>query len=378
MQSSKYISPLFQDLYTKRYVTHNETKLRTVYLFSIIDTFLHRWQLSNKDNLKLNTRVLKSLYGSTYPRYLEYLADNDFIFLYRNYSAGLKSKTYKLTDVAKKAGTLTVNIDMPDRLISKMRAISLALNTVDECTKNKLVRDLYRVSIDMDGAKSWIESNMDRSDRAFEINLSTCDKIKAKDIYYSFDAYGRFHTNFTVLKKEIRSRFLRFGDEPVMELDITNSQPFFLYILMRDAGFSDFDGFDADVLSGSIYERLREISGRTRREVKVNVYSVLFGRNMTPDYWNLLFGELYPNVYAWIREYKRTSGSYKAIARELQRIESNFIFNNLIPDVVLRHGDLPIVTIHDSIVIPRSAYADVRQIFQDAKAKLVSSTLAHN
>lgn len=375
MESSKYISPLFQDLYTRRYITHDGTKLKTVYLFNIIDMFINRWQFFNKDNMKLNTRTLKSLYGSTYPKYLDYLIQNDFIFLWKNYSVGLKAKSYRLTENAKRAGTMTVNIEMPDKLINKMRNINMSFNSVDDYMKKKLIRDLYEVDIDLDGARQWLDDNIDKNDKAHQVNMVASNKIKNKDIYYSFDNYGRFHTNFTVLKKEIRNRFLRFGEHGISELDITNSQPFFLYILMRDSGFTAFDGFDVDVLTGHIYERLTGVSGKTRKEVKVSVYSVLFGRNMTKDYWNVLFGQLYPNVYKWIKEYKKKNKSYKVIAQDLQKIESDFIFNNLIPNVLMKYRDLPIITIHDSIIIPDYAYDNVKVIFRDTKLDLINNEL---
>lgn len=375
METLKYISPLFQDLYTRRYIMYQGTKLKTVYLYNIIDMFINRWQFFNKDNMKLNSRTLKSLYGSTYPKYIEYLVENNFISLWKNYSVGLKAKTYKLTDNAKKSGTMTVNIDIPVKLVNKMREINMAFNSVEEWIKQKLIRDLYEINIDINGVKDWLDENIPKTDKAHQVNLVASNKINNKDIYYSFDNYGRFHTNFTVLKREIRNMFLKFGTHNIRELDITNSQPFFLYILMRDAGFTEFDGFDVDVLTGNIYEKMRDLSGKTRKEVKVNVYSVLFGRNMTKDYWNVLFGEMYPNVYKWIKDYKYKNKSYKIIAQELQRIESEFIFSNLIPNVLREYNELPIITIHDSIIIPDYAYDGVKEIFKNTKLGLINNEL---
>jgi len=375
VETTKYISPLFQQLYTRKYIIYQGTKLKTVYLFNIIDMFINRWQFFNKDNIKLNSRVLKSLYGSTYPKYIDYLVDNKFIYLWKNYSVGMKSKAYKLTDLTKKSGTMIVNIELPKRLTDKMHLINTSFNYIDDWMKQKLIRDLYEVNIDLDSAKCWINANIDKNDKAYNINLISSNKINNKDIYYSFDNYGRFHTNFTILKKEIRCNFLRFGEHSIRELDITNSQPFFLYILMRDSGFTKFDGFDVDVLTGNIYEKMKDISGKTRKEVKVNIYSVLFGRNMTKDYWNELFGKMYPNVFKWIVDYKKINKSYKIIAQELQRIESDFIFNNLIPNVLYKHKDLPMITIHDSIIIPDWAYDSVREIFKTTKLGLINNEL---
>ena len=58
---------------------------------------------------------------------------------------------------------------------------------------------------------------------------------------------------------------------------------------LKSKGFNKFNEFDNDVMSGKIYERIKDITGKDRKEVKVNVYSVLFGRNMTKNYWNIVF-----------------------------------------------------------------------------------------
>jgi hypothetical protein len=241
----------------------------------------------------------------------------------------------------------------------------------DEFIKNKLINDLYQINIDLEQTKIWIDKNLDKNDKAYFINSTCCARIANKDIYYSFDNYGRFHTNFTVLKKDIRSNFLKFGKEKIKEIDITNSQPFFLYLLMRNSNFTNFNGFDLDVLSGVIYDKIKNITGINRKEVKTNVYSVLFGRNMSKDYWNDLFNKLYPDVYKWIVDYKKINKSYKIIAHELQRIESDFMFNNLIPRIVAHNKDIRVITIHDSVMVQEKYYNDVKIIFNESLKSLI-------
>lgn len=334
--------------------------------------FLNRYNSFSKDNLKLNSRVLKYVYGGTYPRYLEYLMDHNFIYLYKNYSAGLKAKTYRLTDEAKTHSNLSISVDVPIKLQDKLRTINENFSDNDTNLKDKLIGDLRLIDIDIKAAREWINQNIDKSDNAYLINLMTCNKINNKDIYYSFDRYGRFHTNYTVLKKEIRSQFLTFQGSPIAELDITNSQPFFLYLLMKESGFNNFQGFDLDVMNGVIYDKLKDAGNVTRKEAKVKVYSVLFGRNNNKNFWNQLFGNMYPAVYKWIKEYKEKYKSYKIIAQHLQHIESNFIFNQLIPNILNYKYDLPLITIHDSIIIPEEHYENVKYIFKKSLQELIS------
>jgi len=51
--------------------------------------------------------------------------------------------------------------------------------------------------------------------------------IDDKHSYLKIDDFGRIHTNFTVLKKEIRKQFLCIDDNPVKGKDISNSQALF-------------------------------------------------------------------------------------------------------------------------------------------------------
>jgi len=369
--SIKFISPLFSDIYTRKIIVYKGTRLKCLYLIHLIDLFLNRFNSFNKDNIKLNSRVLKFLYGGTYTKYIEYLTDHQFIYLYKNYSAGLKSKTYRLTETAKQACNLTTTIDIPIKFQIKTQDVDENFNDNDTNLKTKLINDLRLVTIDIRGAQQWINEHIHKEDKGYTMNLINCNKIAVGDIYYSFDRYGRFHTNYTVLKKEIRTQYLTFGESKIKELDITNSQPFFLYILMKESGFSNFQGFDEDVLNGVIYDKIKDVAQITRKEAKVKVYSVLFGRNTTNTYWNELFGNLYPAVFKWIKDYKYENKSYKIIARNLQAIESDFIFGNLIPKILDYKVDLPLITIHDSIMIPEEHYECVKVIFNKALRGLI-------
>jgi hypothetical protein len=371
MQNLKYISPILKDIYTKKYINYKETRLKTINMINIIDMFLNRYICFNKDNMKLNSRVLKSLYGNSYVKYIEYLMEYNFIYLFKNYSSGIKSKCYKLTEKTKRNGYLSITVDVPKKLYDKTIQLNIANNLISDTLKNKLIKDLYKMDLNIVGAKQWIDNNIDINDKAHLMNLNACNKIAIKDIYYSFDNYGRFHTNYTILKKDIRNNFLTFGKDKIKEIDITNSQPFFLYLLMRQNGFIKFNGFDTDVMTGVIYDKIKDISGKDRKEVKVNIYSVLFGRNMSKNYWNILFNNLYPDVYEWICAYKKQNKNYKIIAHKLQRIESNFIFNKLIPNVLAEYNNLPIITIHDSIIIPEYAYVKVKTIFIQSLNELI-------
>lgn len=372
MQNLKYVSLLFEEIYQKKTIIYKNERLKSINLINMIDMFLNRYLFFKKDNIKLSSKIMKKLYGGSYLRYIEYLIEKQFIFMYKNYSVGNKSKCYKMTDQAKDIGYLSVNIEMPKKLISKMEIIKRNFDGVDDYVKNKLINDLYSIDIDIDSSLTWIDSNI-TDEKANFINETTCNKISRKDIYYSFDNYGRFHTNFTVLKKEIRTNFLKFGEDKLREIDISNSQPFFLYLLMKEKGFKDFNGFDVDVLSGKIYEKFIENTSKevSRKEVKVNVYSILFGRTLSKNYWHGMFNSMYPEVYQWIVDYKKEHKNYKIIAQELQALESQFMFKQLIPTIMYHNSDIKMITVHDSVMIQEKYYDEVKKIFLNCLNKLI-------
>ena len=65
-----------------------------------------------------------------------------------------------------------------------------------------------------------------------------------------------------------------------------------------------------------------------------------------------------------IKLYKKENGDYKVLAYELQKAESNLIFNKIIRQVITLYPEINIVTVHDSIIIPESYRDSVWSIFQ--------------
>ena len=61
--------------------------------------------------------------------------------------------------------------------------------------------------------------------------------------------------------------------------------------------------------------------------------------------------------------YKKEYKDYKILAYDLQKAESNLIFNKVIKEVMTSHPDIKMITIHDSIVIPESYKDAVNAIF---------------
>ena len=114
--------------------------------------------------------------------------------------------------------------------------------------KNKLIKDLFSVKIDFQKSIFYLDSVSSDND-IYNKNKYVIESIKGNHIFYHFDAFGRMHTNFTILKSYIRKNCLLINGEETFEKDISNSQPLFLYKLIHDTDIFIVDKKELDYLS---------------------------------------------------------------------------------------------------------------------------------
>lgn len=364
----KFILPDLTDLYTKKWIIWNGCRIKTVFIIHLLDQFLSKWTGYRRDWIRLNSRVLKKEYGSIYTYILDWLIQNGHLELWKNYSVGIKSKTYRLTQDAKSKPILAATIQIPQKLAKiKLDDSNIELDWV----RLELIEGLKQVQIDRNAAIEWCDKNIDRNSIQYLSNIMSINRISNCSIYSHTDKWGRLHTNFTSLKKEIRQQFLSVNGNKLVELDIKNSQPFFLWLLMRENGCNGDSGYTESIFNGQIYDQLSSEIGCNRSEAKIAIYKVLFGRNKTNQY-DQWFQSKWPITYQWILDYKAECKSYKALAQRLQKRESQFIFNHLIPEIYKWHKPI-IITVHDSILFEEQWYNDVKRIFGQALDQLVKS-----
>ncbi len=239
------------------------------------------------------------------------------------------------------------------------------------------------------------------------------------------DAFGkRVHSVVTNMPKVLR-RCLRFIDDPTMpvaELDIVNSQPFFLSVLSavlvdtfvpecaaavaicrRYEANADYIWFRKLCGNGLIYEELSKqyenrygcsygVADNDAREVtKGLVYGVFFSdyskavnglnRVSYTEHSKLkknffrLFMDIFPSVYSSFKEIKslywsftvNRQGVHKQYANNCllaQRLESAIMFDCLLP-ALLDRGINCVVTVHDCCIIRRADVAAVKRVMLD-------------
>jgi len=221
-------------------------------------------------------------------------------------------------------------------------------------------------------------------------------------MYVKHDKYGRIHTNVTNLKKEIRHSALRCDGEPVAEVDIKSSQAAFIIAVFRryidfykddleenrdtfirfrpiwnegrkeitlDRMEKELERYRNLVADGQIYEFFqkecsedfdvdRELS---RDEAKKGLLSFLFSPLYFDDRREVVRGavqrcwrEHFPTLFNCMWSMKEHC--HAALAYEMQKIESSFVFEQVCPRIMEEVG-CHFCTVHDSIIVPEK-YAD--------------------
>ena len=372
----QFISKDFQYLTQQTKLSYKGVNLKCAYLINIIHELLVKYYFSNNLEIKFNlsSTILRKKYGEHYNYYIEYLCENGFMSLVSKYYVGKKTNSYKLEskylyDVIRWKST--------DKFLLK-KSKNRCEATITETTRNsihpnvkkRLVESLDKVKIDFEGALDYLnelKANNLIADSKYQSNLLSIDNIDIGSIYFNFDDFGRFHSNFTILKKEIRNKYLTINNEMIAEVDIKNSQPlFFAYLLTEELTIINGDMkkyFDL-VKTGLLYEDIVANSDiKDRNEAKELIYKVLFGTNKAARKENRIFKKLYPSVYAYILEFKDLRENYRELSHELQRMESEFIYNQVIREIYETYPEVVLFTVHDSIIFPKSYEEKIKVIF---------------
>jgi len=126
---------------------------------------------------------------------------------------------------------------------------------------HKYLRDQYRrLEIDLPLALRLL-----KKDPNYEINKIPPQQIAAKEWSFSVCRYGRVHTDLTQCSKEVRPA-LRVDGQPLVEIDIANSQPLFLALLLinyRKNGNKTFAYVTFPERKSDPYEQIDEIISKT-------------------------------------------------------------------------------------------------------------------
>jgi hypothetical protein len=319
-----------------------------------------------------------------YLRYIEYLIENGFIEKTGNYSSHhVKSNKYKICEklddvVIYRSNDFVFDKKCRSRLAEKNGKIRDIKSTIPVEIRTKLISDLNYITIDDVQSMQFINDTIKDNRRKYLKNLIMITKITDMDIFTKFDKHGRFHTNFTNLRKGIRNQYLRIDGEPITGLDIKTSQPFFLCQILKKEWLINNDPeikkFIQIVERGDLYTYFRDkypLKFVDRAAVKPMIFKCLFDKRKNVHHYKQLFRGEFPTVYEFIVNYKVNYGEY--LWQTLQRMESHFIFNTVYPAIINQLQDIKLFSVHDSLHFPLKYYSEIKKIWDQKMDSMIKN-----
>jgi hypothetical protein len=375
--SLQFLPKVLDSFSTTTHIEYKGQKLKTSYFIDIVHNLMLKYYFKKDNKFVINAQILKDRYGYLYNYYIQWLVENNILYLICNYKAGKNSRIYSLNEIVFRQKIKRYKNS--DKVLIKKykKKIFETIDFVDDINsriepfiREKLISDLFFVDIEFERSIFYLDMLKKEDIDIYNRNIYSVESINDKHIFYHFDNYGRMHTNFTILKSFIRKNCLLIDGMSTCELDIKNSQPLFLCKLIHDSDTKwvkedEFKLFKQLTTSGKYYQYIMQVTGeKDKKLVKELTYKVLFGRNSQNNKADKVFSQIFPTIYNFIKLYKKENGDYKILAHDLQRAESNLIYNKIIKKINLIYPDIKIVTVHDSIIFPNIFKDQVEQIFE--------------
>ncbi len=368
---NQFIPEQFKSESFRTIVFNNSNYLLKVdYLSDLFHSFYIKYlRLKDVDNqsiitINLSSVILRKKYGNNYKYYVQFLMDNEIITLKRNYTSGVRCKQYQFRLSYLRKQKIIPFRNHNWKLINYYNDFPIKENDIYGVRlRNYIKSSLKHITINYNRSKDYLESIFsDEISRKYKRNLHSIRDIEDGNIYVKFDKYGRIHTNYTVLKKKIRTDYLFIDGNPIYERDIANSQAlFFLFLLSQNLNKSinrtELLRFKTYIIKGTFYDDICQFTNKkSRDEVKVSFFKYLFGVKYQrfPE-----FEDLYPTISNYIFNYKSSLGDFKLLSQKLQGLEGEFIFNQVCK--VLYKKKVVFFTVHDSICV-----AEKNQLMLDA------------
>jgi hypothetical protein len=374
-----FINPEIEAIISKHCA---ETKIRkdfsSHYSYVVSNIYIRPYtdkRIENSDFVPVNKELLRKLISK---QETEIIIDNlvklDILETDNIYIIGKKSRCYKINDKS----TLKWKLEeMKDNKLAEKLTLKHEArieSVIGHGEGYRIVNYWFKLlEMDVDKSKKYISNHFrgdkDKYDSAFcSINL-----FKHEMKFISVDnTSNRLHCNLTNLDSKLR-QFLTIDGEKLAQVDISNSQPLFLGMVMKNKAMvetAELSGYLGLVCSGKFYEYLADkMPGKpldlkddvVRKKFKKSIFSgVLFDENRVKlSKYELLFQKEFPTIFTEIRKTK--AKNYNAMAIMLQKMESQFIFDAVaVIDREIGKGKAPLLTIHDSIV-STSEYIDIVQ-----------------
>jgi hypothetical protein len=205
-------------------------------------------------------------------------------------------------------------------------------------------------------------------------NLSgtTNQILNIKNAWYSLSSHtyditqsqktGRVFHPVAYSKRELRSYLETQNEDKFLEIDMSNSQLWFLAQLIKGTGglTSEINSFIRACEAGKIYEMLMENTSYTRDRVKTACYEGLFPKWRGPRKRKPSLFKNLPETLARI-EYLREK--YFNLAVKLQKMEAEMFINRILNK--LKKAGIWALPLHDSVMFKKKDREKVLEIFKN-------------
>jgi hypothetical protein len=384
----------------------------------------------------LATRLKK--FNNNYKRYLHYLEEQDILIINPSYLKSKYTKGYRIAPEYYDGEPVRIPIE--NDWIIRQKVIKLKQEHIKKLQKTEkecphLTKWFNpKLVIDKEGALRQIDrlypikqsSSVNRrialnpKDGRFKA-LRAVERLANREFYYKVDEnIGRLHTNFTNIKKELRS-FIKYDGKRLVNLDLKNSQPLFSGMLLRKAFYEDGETFNIHsipnlntllktksdsissilssayyimlgvsaespawrefeqyldiVQSGRFYEEMHELlypnEPFDRARMKETIFIMFFADNRHgPELRKLEapFKAKFPTVYSIFSALKRKNK--RILSHILQRTESKLIIEIVTRRIAAENPHIPLFTIHDSIATTEEHVEYVEGVIKEEMKKL--------
>lgn len=169
---------------------------------------------------------------------------------------------------------------------------------------------------------------------------------------------NRIDTNLTTLKSELKQFII--SDYDLSQIDIVNSQPFLLSIILnkeKDSGINsdELKKYTDWTTQGMFYENFEKEFIKTtnkkitRKEIKKIMFCIFYSKNTNCKRQKAIFKNIFPTISYWIENQK--SKKHNALAIKMQKFESQICI-----DIICKELDLEGIkyyTIHDAWIVDK-------------------------
>ena len=404
----------------------------------------------NNGYVNLNAHILQG-YNKNYEKYLRYLMQCRIIHCDRHFILGKKSRGFAIEENYQSDTVQEIIVQKLTLRKQVKKGISQLNEEKAQTQKGYPYLTKWfneNLCIDITAAKQTIDAiypelpkpteglrgeakkgRVNKRSKRYKA-VRSIDMFSEKAFYCKKDAnVGRFHSNLTNIKKELRQH-ISYGDKKLVNIDIANAQPLLSSLLLQKGFFDinsrfsinniptviklfknvhnykriigdvipyinlllsqeseDSKGFKQYlqiVQDGSFYavafKMMFPNQAFDKKRVKEAVFQTFFSSNRFIGQRKArpkkLFALAYPAVYEVFKRLKRDN--HVILSHLLQRIESIIIIEHVCKRIADERPDLPIFSIHDSIATIQGEELYVKEVIKDEIWKLTGLSATIN